>query len=144
MTVPILGGGGSRRPIGSFVLDRTFLVAFVNDRAWSDAVIALGSNERPLSQSEFLKEDIPDRRTCPPQFSSGDVSRPLPRQILTKAVELVHSFVKDCDDSNRAIGEHPPVNIMMLMTTVEAIHSKLGRNGTPGDLAHRDFLESFE
>jgi|SRR5690625_883086 len=56
----------------------------------------------------------------------------------------MHSLVKHCHDPNRAIRQQPPVDVVMFMAAVKAVHPKLGWNSAPGCLSRCDLVEPLE
>lgn len=68
----------------------------------------------------------------------------LSRHVLAETVELMHALVKHRHDSDRAIGQQPPIDVMMLAAAEESIHAKFSRDSAPRNLASRDLVEFFE
>ena len=52
--------------------------------------------------------------------------------IFPEAVELMHPFVEDGHDTDRAVTQDAPVDEMAFVTTVEAVDAELARDRPPG------------
>jgi hypothetical protein len=55
--------------------------------------------------------------------------RSAPSEILSEAVDLVHTFMEDCHNADVAIREMTPVDEMPLVAEEEPLDAEFGRDG---------------
>ena len=60
-------------------------------------------------------------------------NHPSLRDIIPEPVHLVHPLVQDRHDADVPVRQPPPVNEMMCLPEVEALHPELGRDGARRD-----------
>jgi len=69
----------------------------------------------------------------------------LPRRILSKPIELMHPFVKHGHDPDGTVGQQAPVDVMMLIAAVEALHANsagTARQGIVRDVISSNFANT--
>jgi hypothetical protein len=58
-------------------------------------------------------------------------------EVVSKPVDLVHSFMKYCHDANVTIGEFFPIHEMLLVTADIPFNAEFCRDWTPGHAVFR-------
>ncbi len=64
--------------------------------------------------------------------------------VISETVKLMHAFVQNRHNADRAIRQYAPINIMMLVAAVETLDAKIFGDSPPSNLARSNFLEPCE
>lgn len=92
----------------------------------------------------WRRRGIPTCRKCRSRTASTVSARWIERvlAVFAKTGRLVHALVEHGDDADSAIGQDPPIDIVMRMACVEALDAELCRQRAPDDFPRGDAPEA--
>ncbi len=64
--------------------------------------------------------------------------------VLAKPIELMHPFVHNGHDTDSAVGEQAPIDIVMLKSGVEFIYPELGKYSAPSRVSQSDIGKTLK